>query len=120
MTEQEIKEVVKSVLAALRVNVRCTRCGWIGPEEQLYPSGSLARLTCPQCHDGYHWRRAAQGRWFTEADSTITCDPEKGCGDGTFYCSRQVAWMESRGLDYKGNPLASYLKAFRDAMRGAK
>ncbi len=115
MTEQEIKEVVKSVLAALRVNVRCTRCGWIGPEEQLYPSGSLARLTCPQCHDGYHWRRAAQGRWFTEADSTITCDPEKGCGDGTFYCSRQVAWMESRGLDYKGNP-----KAFRDAMRGAK
>jgi hypothetical protein len=108
VTEEELKEISKRqaaiVLAALRNNIRCCRCGWVGPEEKLYPSGSLARKTCPNCHDAYHWDRADPGRWFTAEDSLITCDSEKGCGDGTFYCGRRVAWLAKQGLDYRGHP----------------
>ena len=64
MTQEEIEQVAKLVLAAQRNNIRCVRCGWIGPEDKLYASGSIGRLTCLQCHDGYHWDRAAPGRWF--------------------------------------------------------
>lgn len=112
MTDDDILRIAAKaaalVLEKMRNNVRCVRCGWIGPEEKLYPSGTIARLTCPNCHDGYHWDRAGTGRWYEDVE--ITCDPVRGCGDGSVYCDRRVAWLREQGLDYHGKPLNQPVK----------
>lgn len=96
MTPDEIKTIAtaaaEETLAKLRNNCRCNKCGWVGAKESLVPTGSIARLSCPRCFDGYHLQHAAPYRWFD--GPLINCDELKGCGDGTVYCDRRLNYLD--------------------------
>ena len=51
MTDQELQRLVNLAAEALRErmynNCRCKLCGWVGPEEKLIATGSVAELQCP-------------------------------------------------------------------------
>ena len=70
LLDERLASMVARVMACAHNNVRC-KCGWVGPHDMLRAAGSLARLHCPNCGEGYDWISATTNQFFLAAEAFV-------------------------------------------------